>query len=153
MDGIYVSIQYMAVVVRMYANFFFFIQVSVGDLLEESNIVLGNRSEASDVDEFYFPDVGATTEVDLGDDEYSKVDLEDEHRIEEALEDNDCFEGLFPPPNVSIHVPRSIHTYTSRPIHVQLCMYTYTCTHKHTVNHTKSIAVIFCFTIDPPILT
>ena len=140
MDGIYVSIQYMAVVVRKYVNFFFFIQVSVGDLLEESNIVLGNRSEASDVNEFYFPDVGATTEVDLGDDESSKVDLEDDHRIEEALEDNDCFEGLFPPPNVSIHVHRSIHTYT-----VGLYMYSYTCTPIHV--HTSIL-----FTIQNPLL-
>ena len=113
----------------MYANFFSFIQVSVGDLLEQSNIVLGNRSVASDVDEFYFPDlVGATTEVDLGDDDYSEVDLEDDDCIEEALEDNDCFEeGPSSPPNVSIHVHRSIHTYTSRPIHVHLYMYTQAC--------------------------
>ena len=94
----------------MYANFL--IQVSVGDLLEESNIVLGNRSVASDIDEFYFPDVDATTEADLGDGDYSEVDLEDDDCIEEALEDSDCFEeGLSSPPNVSMHVHKSIHTH------------------------------------------
>ena len=56
----------------------FLVQVSVGDLLEESNIVLG---VASDIDHaFYFPDV----ELDLGDD-YSCSEVGDE-------EVNDCFE-------------------------------------------------------------
>ena len=91
----------------MYANFL--IQVSVQDLLEESNIVLGNRSAASDIDVFYFPDVDATTEADLWDDDC----------IKETLGDTDCFEeGPFSAPNVSIHVHRITHTYTSGPVHL-----------------------------------
>ena len=73
------------------------IQVSVGDLLEAANIVLGNRSVARDVN--------ATIEADTWDDD---GDLEDDDWIKKALEDSNPFEE--DPPNVSIHVHRSIHT-------------------------------------------
>ena len=75
------------------------IQVSVGDLLEAANIVLGNRSVARDVD--------TTIEVDAWDDD---GDLEDADWIKEAIEDSDPFEDDPPKINVSIHVHRSIHT-------------------------------------------
>ena len=75
------------------------IQVSAGDLLEAANIVLGNRSVARDVD------TTIEVHVDAWDDD---GDLEDADWIKEAIEDSDPFEE--DPPNVSIHVHRSMHT-------------------------------------------
>ena len=65
--------------------------------MEAANIVLGNRSVARDVD--------TTIEVNAWDDD---GDLEDADWIKEAREDSDPFEE--DPPNVNIHVHRSIHT-------------------------------------------
>ena len=73
------------------------IQVSVGDLLAESNIVLGHTSVASEVD--------ASMEAEP----WNNDDSEDDCIAEfEALEDSDAFEEG---PSVSLHVNRSTHMY------------------------------------------
>jgi hypothetical protein len=78
------------------------IQVSVGDLLAESNIVLGHTSVAGEVD------------ASMAAEPWNNDDSEDDCITEfEALEDSDAFEEG---PSVSIRVNRSTQACISSPV-------------------------------------